>query len=266
MSDSVTPIYRFETATRSDVGCVRKVNEDSLLALPESGLWLVADGMGGHAAGDFASQSIVAEMETVGIPDGAVDLHARFMDRLARANKRIISHAAELGGGTIGSTIASLLVQQGHFACIWSGDSRVYRMRGGVLTQRTRDHTEVRTLLDNGTITPAEADTWPRKNVITRAIGVTPDPQCDMVEGVLEDRDLFLLCSDGLTEYYHDDELERVMLRMDENLQGLCDHLVATALERGGKDNVSVVAVRCHQSGWPDLQADGLFPEFGGYL
>tara|TARA_R110002072_G_scaffold141386_3_gene286635 strand:- start:1878 stop:2681 length:804 start_codon:yes stop_codon:yes gene_type:complete len=264
--DVQNPIYTFETVSRSDVGCVRKVNEDSLLALPESGLWLVADGMGGHAAGDFASQSIVAELQTVGIPDGAVDLRARFMDRLNSANALILSHAAELGNGTIGSTIASLMVQQGHYACIWSGDSRVYRLRGGVLTQCTRDHTEVRTLLDNGTITPAEAEAWPRKNVITRAIGVTSDPECDIIEGALADQDVFLICSDGLTEYYNDDELEREMVRLGQSLDTLCDHLIATSLERGGKDNVTVVAIRCHQAPLPEFEADGVFPAFGDYL
>lgn len=260
------PVYAFETVERTDVGCVRKINEDSMLALPASGLWVVADGMGGHAAGDFASQSIVAEIETVGIPDGAVDLRARFMDRLSRANKRILAHAADLGGGAIGSTIASLMVQQGHYACIWSGDSRVYRLRGNVLTQCTRDHTEVRTLLDNGTISPAEAEAWPRKNVITRAIGVTPEPECEMVEGTLADQDLFLICSDGLTEYYHDDELEREMVRYQHDLGKLCDLLVATSLERGGKDNVTIVVVRCRQAQWPEFEAEGMFPEFGGYL
>ena len=266
MSDPSEPSFVFESATLSDVGCVRKVNEDSLLSLPESGLWLVADGMGGHAAGDFASQSIVAEMETVGVPGGAVDLRARFMERLTRANSRILQHAAELGNGTIGSTVAALLVQQGHYACIWSGDSRVYRLRGGVLTQTTRDHTEVRALLDAGTITPAEAEAWPRKNVITRAIGVSQAPECDMIEGVLADGDLFLLCSDGLTEYFHDDELERVMRDIGADLDVLCDQLVATALERGGKDNVSVVVVRCKQVSLPEFEALGVYPEFRGYL
>lgn len=266
MSESSEPSFVFETATLSDVGCVRKVNEDSLLALPDSGLWLVADGMGGHTAGDFASQTIVAEMQTVGMPGGAVDLRARFMERLTRANMRILQHAAELGNGTIGSTVAALLVSQGHYAGIWSGDSRVYRLRGGILTQVTRDHTEVRALLDAGTITPAEAEAWPRKNVITRAIGVTQVPECDMIEGVLADKDTFLLCSDGLTEYFHDDELERVMREHGDDLGTLCKNLVTTALERGGKDNVSVVVVRCHQAPLPEFEASGVYPEFGGYL
>lgn len=260
-------LFSFESHVRSDVGCVRKVNEDSVLMLPNAGLWLVADGMGGHAAGDFASQAIVAEMETMGIPAGALDLKARFLERLGVANARILEHASELGGGAIGSTIAALMISQDHFACIWSGDSRVYRVRGGSLRQVTKDHTEVQALLDAGTITPAEADAWPRKNVITRAIGVSHAPECDLVEGALLDGDVFLLCSDGLTEYFGDAELEGVMnVGIGTSLDDLCETLVQTALDRGGKDNVSVIVVRCNQRELPALQVSGTYPEFRGEL
>jgi serine/threonine protein phosphatase PrpC len=266
--ETVTPtdgIMAFETCTRTDVGCVRKLNEDSLLGLPESGLWLVADGMGGHTAGDFASQTIVAEMETVGLPSGAMDLRARFMHRLTRANTRIQAQAVKMGRGTIGATVAALLIQQDHFACIWSGDSRVYRMRGKKLTRVTRDHTEVQALLDAGSITPEQAETWPRKNVITRAIGVTELPECDMVEGTLADGDVFLLCSDGLTEYFEDPELAEVLYEgADFPLEGMCAHLVGTALARGGKDNVSVVMVRCQKLDYPGFAVDGEYPELRG--
>ncbi|WP_245834491.1 PP2C family protein-serine/threonine phosphatase [Yoonia maricola] len=250
----------------TDVGCVREINEDSILTTPESGVWLVADGMGGHAAGDFASQTIAAEIDTIGIPGDAVDLRARFMDRLTRANTQILNHAATLDDGTIGSTVAALLTSQGHYACIWSGDSRVYRLRGAVLTQITEDHTEVRALLDAGAITQAEADVWPRKNVITHAIGVSPVPECGMLEGSLADKDVFLICSDGLTEYYHNDELERVMNAAGNDLEGLCAELVETVRTRGGKDNVSVVTVLCRQVPLAGFEADGMFPEFGGAL
>ncbi|WP_299154036.1 protein phosphatase 2C domain-containing protein [uncultured Tateyamaria sp.] len=266
--DTVTPaegLMSFETSARTDVGRVRKLNEDSLLVQPMSGLWLVADGMGGHTAGDFASQAIVAEMETIGVPAGAMDLRARFMDRLTRANATIQAHAVEVGRGTIGATVAALIIQQDHFACIWSGDSRVYRMRGQKLTRVTRDHTEVQALLDAGSITAEQAESWPRKNVITRAIGVTELPECDMVEGTLEDGDLFLLCSDGLTEYFEDSELAEVLYEgVDFPLDGMCAHLVGTALARGGKDNVSVVIVRCHRLSLPGLAVDGEYPEFRG--
>lgn len=255
----------FETSTLTDVGCVRSLNEDSLLGMPEAGLWLVADGMGGHTAGDYASQTIVAEIGTVGVPTGAMDLRARFMDRLTQANARIQAHAASLGGGTIGATVAALLVHQDHFACIWSGDSRVYRMRGDKLTRVTRDHTEVQALLDTGSITPEQAEAWPRKNVITRAIGVTEQPECDIVEGALADSDVFLLCSDGLTEYFDDAELAEVLYSgMSGTLDKMTRHLVDTALARGGKDNVSVVLVRCEELTLPGLAIEGEYPELRG--
>lgn len=257
----------FETVTRTDVGCVRTLNEDSLMTAPENGLWVVADGMGGHTAGDFASQTICKAMETVGRPTGAMDLRARFMARLTDANTRIQDKAAELGSGTIGSTIVGLLVQQDHFACIWSGDSRIYRMRGDQLTRVTRDHTEVQALLDTGAITQEQAEDWPRKNVITRAIGVTEVPECDMVEGALMDGDVFLLCSDGLTEYFEDAELADVLYTgLAGSLEPLCDQLISMALLRGGKDNVTVIMVRCHKAGFPALAVEGDYPEFRGLL
>lgn len=257
----------FETTVRTDVGCVRKLNEDSVMSAPASGLWVVADGMGGHTAGDFASQTIVKELETIGFPTGAMDMRARFMARLTWANSLIQDHAAALGNGTIGSTVAALLIQQDHFACIWSGDSRVYRMRGDQLTRISRDHTEVQALLDTGAITAQQAEDWPRKNVITRAIGVTPTPECDMVEGALLENDVFLLCSDGLTEYFEDAELADVLYTgLTGSLEPLCDQLVSMALLRGGKDNVSVIMVRCHKAGFPAFAVDGEYPELRGEL
>lgn len=265
MVTSLDGMMAFETSTRTDVGRVRKLNEDSLLALPQSGLWLIADGMGGHSAGDFASQTIVAQMKTIGLSAGAVDLRARFMDRLSRANTLIHAHAAQIGRQTIGATVVGLLIQQDQFACIWSGDSRIYRMRGRKLTRITRDHTEVQALLDAGSITAEQAKAWPRKNVITRAIGVTDQPECDMVEGRLADGDVFLLCSDGLTEYFTDAELADVLFEgVDFPLEGMCAHLVGTALARGGKDNVSVVMVRCQALDLPGFAVDGEYPELRG--
>ncbi|MEM6897167.1 MAG: protein phosphatase 2C domain-containing protein [Pseudomonadota bacterium] len=256
-------LYRFETAVRSDVGCVRKLNEDSTLELPEAGLWVVADGMGGHTAGDFASQTIVGELETVGVPAGALDLKSRFLERLTRANTRIIRHAEDLGSGAIGSTIAALLIQQDKYAAIWSGDSRVYRFRGGELSQVTRDHTEVQALLDEGQITQEQAENWPRKNVITRAIGVTEMPECDMVQDSLMDADVFLICSDGLTEYFDDVELAQELRQIGHGpLEPLCHSLIETALERGGKDNTSVILLRCRRNKLPAFEVANGYPEF----
>ncbi len=235
--------FTFVTGQATDVGCVREINEDSFLTRPESGVWVVADGMGGHAAGDYASQLIVRELFSVGVPASADDLQARFMERLVRANDLIFQHAAELGAGSIGATVAALLIYDGDFACIWSGDSRVYLLRAGQISQQTRDHTEVQLLLDSGTISAEEAVNWPRKNVITRAVGVTQAPECDVVGGKIELGDRFLLCSDGLIEYLSDAEIAGILANHEP--QDACDHMVQETLNRGAKDNVTVIIIHC---------------------
>ncbi|MEQ8901020.1 MAG: protein phosphatase 2C domain-containing protein [Roseovarius sp.] len=235
--------FTFETGQATDVGCRRTVNEDSFLSRPESGLWVVADGMGGHAAGDFASQTIVKELYSIGMPGSADDLHARFGERLVRANETILEHAEALDRGTIGATVVALLIHGSDYACVWSGDSRVYLFRDGHLVQQSRDHTEVRALLDAGSITEDEAENWPRKNVITQAIGVSEQPNCDIVTGVAQVGDRFLLCSDGLTEHIHDSEIASFLRIHDA--QSACDALIQETLARGAKDNVTAIVVNC---------------------
>lgn len=235
--------FQFDTGTASDKGCVRDHNEDSHLADPEAGIWIVADGMGGHAAGDVASGIITEELTSVGRPGSAEDLQARFMERLSRAHRRIQDHAETLGGKTMGATIVGLLAFDDAYACIWSGDSRIYRWRDGILTQLTRDHTELNHLLDTGALTPDEAATFPRKNVITRAIGVSSEPECEVATGALQDGDVFLLCSDGLTEHLSDTDIAVQMSRVPAQM--VCDRLLAEVMERGARDNVTAVIVRC---------------------
>lgn len=238
--------YRFETGQATDTGRVRDHNEDSHLARPDFGMWLVADGMGGHDAGDFASQTITAEAASVGMSSSLQDLQARFMERLTRAHALIQQHSISLGGGTVGATLVTLLVHEDQYACIWSGDSRIYLLRDGVLTQQTRDHTEVQHLLDTGAISTSEAQTWPRKNVITRAIGVSPVPECDVMTGHLQPGDQFLLCSDGLTEHLDDEDLtDFLTVGGDEDVQVVCNAFIGETLERGAKDNVTTILIRC---------------------
>ncbi len=237
--------YLFETGAASDTGRVRNHNEDSFLVLPDSGVWLVADGMGGHHAGDFASRAIAESAASIGRPVSAPDLHARFMDRILRAHQTIQAQSARLNGATVGATLVGLLSFDRHFACIWSGDSRIYLLRQGHYAQVTVDHTEVNELLRTGAITPEQAHTWPRRNVITRAIGVHEMPMTDERSGELVDGDTFLLCSDGLTEHVEDAEMADILMQM--TAQAACDALVAMTLERGAKDNVTVVVVRCRE-------------------
>ncbi|TIX47856.1 MAG: serine/threonine-protein phosphatase, partial [Mesorhizobium sp.] len=157
--NTVAPLP-FESFGVSHKGCVRDHNEDNYLVEPRTGLWVVADGMGGHDAGEVASASIIDHLATIGIASSAPDLRARFEDRLSRANAEIRS-ISETRGITIGSTFAALLVMDGRFACLWAGDSRVYLVRNASISQISKDHTEVQELLDRGVISAAEALTWP---------------------------------------------------------------------------------------------------------
>ncbi len=237
--------FRFETGGLTHTGRVRDHNEDRYLTSPEAGLWLVADGMGGHHGGELASGSIVDHLASIGRAASAPDLQARFVDRITRANDEILG-IAQANGAIVGSTVVALLTYEDHFAVVWSGDSRIYLIRDGELVQISRDHTEAQELLDRGSITVEEARDWPRKNVITRAIGVAADPNLDQRYGTLMDGDTFILCSDGLTGHVADEEI--LDLTYSREPQAACEALVELTLERGATDNVTVVVVRCLMS------------------
>ncbi len=238
------PTIAFESYAATHTGRVRSLNEDRFLAEPRSGVWLVADGMGGHDAGEVASASIVAHLATLGVASSAPDLRARFEDRIIRANTEIWEIAQSRGGTTIGSTVAALLTYERQYACIWSGDSRVYLVRNGILAQVSHDHTEVQELLDRGILNAEEARDWPRRNVITRAIGVTEEVMIDMELGQVEPGDVFILNTDGLTAHVTEEEIRAAVI--DRSPQEACTLLIDTVLERGATDNVTVVVVKCH--------------------
>lgn len=236
--------FRFQTGEATHQGCVRDHNEDAALTMPQAGLWLVADGVGGHEAGDVAAALIVEEVASVGVPVSAQDLRARVSERLARADRRIREHAERRAGGLVGATMAALLIHDTGFTCLWAGDSRIYLLRHGRLTRLTTDHSEVQALIDAGALTEAEARRSPRRNVITRAIGIEHAAVTEAVTGTVEAGDLFLLCSDGLTEHVPDEELAP-FLAQDLPAQALADGLIAETLARGARDNVTAVVLRC---------------------
>ncbi|ESY26113.1 MULTISPECIES: protein phosphatase 2C domain-containing protein [unclassified Mesorhizobium] len=236
----------FESYGVSHKGCVRDHNEDSFLVEPRIGLWVVADGMGGHEAGEVASASIVEHLATIGIASSAPDLRARFEDRLNRAHAEI-RRISRSRGVTIGSTVAALLAMDGRFACLWSGDSRVYLVRNAAISQISRDHTEVQELLDSGAISAAEAENWPRRNVITRAIGVNDEIAIDFQQGETLAGDIFILSTDGLTAHVSDAEIAAAVLSAAP--QAACEKLLTMVLERGGTDNVTIVLVKIKDKG-----------------
>lgn len=236
--------FRIESEGATDPGKVRALNEDSYLVKPEIGLWAVADGMGGHDAGDFASQTLVEELGKITETSSAPALLSAIENSVIEANATLRKAAEDRGGGSvIGCTLAALVIYEDAYACVWSGDSRVYRVRYSKIEQISRDHTEAQELVDRGTITEEEAKTWPRKNVITRAIGVFDEPELEMVQGRVEHGDVFVICSDGLTEHVEDHEIERFALRRP--LGRAVDSMISTTLERGAKDNVTVIQITC---------------------
>lgn len=237
----------FESTALTHVGCVRQINEDNFLDRPEVGLWAVADGMGGHAAGDVASGLLVEGLAQVdAMPSGYAfldEVHAS----VQRVNRTLLARAAVMQPGTvIGSTIVILLAYDAHYACIWAGDSRAYLLRGERLEQISRDHSVVQELIDTGAISRNDAQAYSRKNVITRAVGVTDRLALDMHQGPIEPGDLFLLCSDGLTGALHDYELRQLMT--DFPRDAAAKAMLALALDRGARDNVTLLLVQAVDS------------------
>ncbi|NGN43429.1 serine/threonine-protein phosphatase [Mesorhizobium sp. CGMCC 1.15528] len=239
-------VFEIDSDGATHTGCIRELNEDRFLVQSDSGLFAVADGMGGHDGGELASNSIVENLKSIGVPSSARDLRARFEDRVTTANREIREIALRRNAGMIGSTLAALLTFEHQYACLWAGDSRIYMLRDGNLSQLSRDHTEVQDLLDRGLLTPEEAAISPRRNVITRAIGTFDNPTLDFTYGRIRAQDMFLICSDGLTAHVSDDEMRRVLSR--HTAREACAILLRLTLDRGAVDNVTVVVVQFRNS------------------
>ena len=241
------PGFSFETAERTHVGCVRKLNEDRVLSRPEVGLWAVADGMGGHQAGDLASSMIVDALGAIELLGTGYAFLDEVQESVQRVNRTLVSHARLSRPGTvIGSTLVALLVYDGHFACLWAGDSRVYLLRDGRLNQITRDHSMVQELIDSGALQRADAPYYGRSNVITRAVGVNDRLALDIASGPIQEGDVFLLCSDGLTAMMEDNEIEATLKARAAD--DAAEHLLKVSLDRGAKDNVSLILVHVEPS------------------
>lgn len=232
------PKARLQSAVRSHVGHVRSLNEDACVARPDLGIWAVADGMGGHDGGDYASALIVRELGRVRRPASARELLQDVDQTLAHCNRLLVERGGELSG----STIVALLVFEENFAAIWAGDSRLYRLRRSRLEQLTRDHSYVQDLVDSGKLTPQQARSHPLASRITRAIGADLELHLDVVDGRLEPEDTFLLCSDGLTGMVGNEAIAAIIA--DAEPETAVDRLIEAALAAGGRDNVSAIVVR----------------------
>lgn len=228
----------------TDVGTEREHNEDNYAAMPELGLWLVADGMGGHASGEVAS-AIVAEHITDQVREGII-----LTEAVATAHNAILN-APEQGRGQsgMGSTVVVLKITGNNYQISWVGDSRAYLWNGFHLKRLTRDHSFVQQLLDGGAISGKEAQEHMHRNIITQALGSTDIPrvQVDTIEGELYRDELIMLCSDGLTAEVSDEMIEKVF-KEESGEQEIVDSLIELALERDGSDNVTVLVIPAPES------------------
>ncbi len=228
----------------TDTGTVRKHNEDNLLSRPDLGLWVVADGAGGHDSGELASGMIVEALDRLPPNLSASELISHIRLAIGGVHAALRAEAARRGGNAvIASTLVCLMIRGQHFACLWAGDSRAYVLRHGQLQQITRDHSLVQELVDGGTLSAEEAESHPHANVITRAVGADDDDlELDKVIGQVLPRDRFLLCSDGLSKTLSETEIAN-LLGAPEGMPPT-ELLIGAAIARNVNDNVTAIVVQ----------------------
>lgn len=247
-----------EYAYRTDIGKRRASNQDYVGLFDNdngANLAIVADGMGGHQGGDVASEMAVSHIGNAfnNLQADDIDAAAKWLiSELGRENDLILKRGQQFADLTgMGTTIVAVLIFGGKFVVANIGDSRAYLYRGGHLLQITEDHSLVNELVKNGELTPEEAENFPRKNVITRSLGVAPDVDADVNTYDLMKGDTLLLCSDGLTKTVSDDELAAI-LAGSEQLQDKADKMIAQANAAGGPDNISALLAEENSGGASD--------------
>jgi protein phosphatase len=227
----------------TEVGLVRKKNEDSICVIPHLAFFAVADGMGGHQAGEVASrmavESVVRQLGSGGIEQ----IDKNLVEGVHLANSRV--YAASRNNAYyrgMGTTLTAAVVRKKELILVHVGDSRAYIIKGLEIYPLTEDHSVVQEMIRSGGLTRQEARSHPYRNVLTRALGTDPSVEVDLVRANLEKGDILLLCTDGLTGLVEDDEIMR-LARSAAGPEEVVKSLVAEALNRGGDDNISVIAV-----------------------
>lgn len=234
--------FQWISAAASHVGRVREMNEDACLAQPAKGLWAVADGMGGHALGDFASRLVIEHLNRLEPPNSLGQFICAARQRLQAVNQLLRAEATLRKARIIGSTVVVLLAFERSCGYLWAGDSRLYLYRNGRLTQLTRDHNQIEELRARGCLPDEDAANYPTHNIITRAVGAVDTLDVDEETLSAIDGDMFMLCSDGLSNEVDEPEMRRALASGD--CRQASENLIEMALEHGGRDNISAVVVR----------------------
>lgn len=249
--------FVLEMVARSDAGRVRRNNEDAVHVDPASGFAILADGMGGHNAGEVASQMAVAALarELAHVPARPADASGRPTVRetlhaaVARANAAIHRAASSNPDHAgMGTTLVVARFYDHRLAVAHVGDSRLYRWRGESLMRLTRDHSVLQERIDSGLLSPEQARFFPHRNLVTRALGVEATVDVELGEHAIRPGDIYLLCSDGLNDMAEDSEIAAILAATAADLPACAARLVDMANERGGRDNVSVILARVGQT------------------
>jgi protein phosphatase/serine/threonine-protein phosphatase Stp1 len=242
-------VEQFRARAVTHPGTVRGHNEDMFVDRPEIGLWAVADGAGGHQAGEVAADMIAAALRAIPVSLSAEETVLQVRQRMTATHLALQKRAARQGDGAIiASTVVVLVVRQGKFGCLWAGDSRGYLLRNGNFRQITRDHSLVQELVDAGHLNAEEAEHHPRANVITRAVGAAGETlDLDMVTGAIMDGDRFLLCTDGLSKAVDDEALADILGAHPPD--PAADKMLEAALARRARDNVTAVVLEVAADG-----------------
>jgi protein phosphatase len=266
---------RLEIFGLTDVGRVRDHNEDAIGSDADLGIVVLADGMGGHRGGEVASAITVnTVLETLAdrlksINSGAIDEETGYHpqsiavhEAVIEANEAVFASSSENAQYQgMGTTVVVLLFHDQHMTVAHVGDSRLYRYRDGVLEQMTRDHSLMQELVDRGFYTDDQARNSTNKNLVTRAIGVDPTVEIDILEDAVQADDIYLLCSDGLTDMLEDDVIRNTINDNSDDLEKIASELIRQSNESGGNDNISAILAR---PGKPMATGNGLFSRFFG--
>jgi serine/threonine protein phosphatase PrpC len=233
----------FKSSAATHVGMVRKVNQDAYAERTDIGVWAVADGMGGHEAGEVASAMVTDAITDLSSKEGFDDMLEAVQQSIRDANQQLLAKADSYDSQRVpGSTVVVLFIKAQRGALVWVGDSRIYRRRSQVVEQLTRDHSHVQDLVDQGVILESEAESHPMANVITRAIGISEPLEFETLLIDVRPDDQFLLCSDGLSRLVTNEEIQSMMANKDS--EEVTQSLLHTALVRGARDNVTLICVK----------------------
>lgn len=243
----INTYFTFQSHALTHTGKVRSRNEDAILSMPEHNLWVVADGMGGHNAGDFASQCIISYLSTYTTQDSLAKCVDLIEQKIIDANEEIQKHARDIKVDktqTSGSTVVGLFIWNTIGIIFWAGDSRIYRFNQ-VLQRISEDHSYVEELVKLGQISAESAEDHPAANVVLNAIGIRKELFLDLDYVTINDNDIYILCSDGLYKDIKEQDLTPIITNNHSTMELLTNTLLEHALDAGGTDNTSIISIHC---------------------